>query len=238
MIENLLTAYRPDMYVENRRTFVVLGAPRGGTSMLAGAMQILGVPMGSVNDQHEDPAFGEAIPTEGKLAAIKERNGCFDRWGWKLPNTIYFYRDLHEALINPVFVVIYRNPFDVFMSSCKHDGCKLSDPIFNVPAYHYARMHELINRYQAVPTYAFNYERCCARKRTFVRALAQILGTDPAGATLARARAFVSPRRGYADLTSRFACPIRFLRARKEGIIRGEAATLSDTGAPKSGSGI
>lgn len=194
--------------------------------MIAGAMQILGVAMGSVSEQHEDPAFGEAIPTEEKLAAIRERNARFARWGWKLPNTIYFYHDLHEALINPVFVAIYRNPFDVFMSSCKYDGCELSDPVFNVPAYHYARMHELISRYQAVPTYVFNYERCCAQKRNFVRELARILGTDPSGADLARARAFVSPRRGYADLISRLGNLIPLSALKKKGIIRGRSATV------------
>lgn len=203
MGKSLITAYRPERYTSEARTYVVLGAPRGGTSMLAGALQLLGVPMGSVNNQHEDPAFHDESKIDGMIEAIAERNRNYGYWGWKLPNTIYFYDRLAEHLRNPVFLVIYRNPFDIFRSAAsKSNDQTLTDPHFNAPVYHYAKMHQLIHERPEVPTFLMSYEACCASPERFAVSLSAILPFEPNERNLERAIRFVNPSRGYKRVRS------------------------------------
>ena len=118
---------RPIQYGPHRRTLVVLGAPRGGTSMLAGTLDKLGVYMGDrIGHQKEDPRFRQDTTLEQKLQAIADNNARHRIWGWKLPNSIYYYGDLHAQLINPVFLTGYRNPFSV---ACSRHELRSTSPV-------------------------------------------------------------------------------------------------------------
>jgi hypothetical protein len=111
-----------------RKTFVVLGSPRGGTSLLAGALHRAGVYMGKFrSNQYEDPDFKIppklAFEAPARLApTIGSRNLQFEYWGWKVPNNIYYIRHVVQLLVNPVFLFIYRDPLAIAKSSAKHDG--------------------------------------------------------------------------------------------------------------------
>ena len=196
----LIVTYQADRYSSEHRTYVVLGAPRGGTSMLAGSLQLLGIPMGSVNDQHEDPAFHNESNIGGMIATIAERNRSHRFWGWKLPNTIHYFDRLARYVRNPVFMVIYRNPFDIFMSATSKSDRGLDERHFNAPAFHYARMHELIRAHATIPVHTMSYERACAAPRQFVDELAALLPLDTPAQVRGEAVAFVDGRRGYAEL--------------------------------------
>lgn len=114
--------------VKTKTTFVVLGCPRGGTSLLAGALHRAGVYMGRFETtQYEDPDFKLPLPLVGEAAArlaptINSRNAQFEYWGWKLPNAIYYVRNVIHLLVNPVFLIIYRDPVAIARSSATHDG--------------------------------------------------------------------------------------------------------------------
>lgn len=113
------------------RTFVVLGCPRGGTSLLAGALHAAGIYMGDFSTaQYEDKAF-KLSPAEVRrdrniearlLPLIQERNQRYRFWGWKLPNSIYYIRQIQHLLVNPVFLFVYRDERAIARSSAKHDG--------------------------------------------------------------------------------------------------------------------
>jgi hypothetical protein len=111
-----------------RRTFVVLGCPRGGTSLLAGALNAAGVYMGEYRTlQYEDPEFkipptqaGEAF--ERLAPVIRRRNLTRRYWGWKVPNNIYYIERIQELLIDPCFLFVYRDPLEIARSSASHDG--------------------------------------------------------------------------------------------------------------------
>jgi hypothetical protein len=116
------------MQPTTRRTFVVLGSPRGGTSLLAGALHHAGVHMGAFKTkQYEDPDFkitpNLAFEALARLApAIRSRNEQFEHWGWKLPNNIYYIRNVLPLLVNPVFLFIYREALEIARSSARHDS--------------------------------------------------------------------------------------------------------------------
>ena len=110
-------------------TIVVLGAARGGTSMVAGLLRLLNLPMGEdVNAaNNEDNAFlshgGDALifadsdrhkEREGfartARAIIKKRNQDHPQWGWKDPMAIRYVADLTKALRHPRLILISRDP--------------------------------------------------------------------------------------------------------------------------------
>ena len=117
-----------DAPVKTKTTFVVLGCPRGGTSLLAGALHRAGIYMGSFETtQYEDPDFELPPPLAGEAVArlaptIRSRNAGFEYWGWKIPDNIYYVSNVIHLLVNPVFLIIYRDPVAIARSSARHDG--------------------------------------------------------------------------------------------------------------------
>ncbi|GEM_PF-1407476 len=108
------------------RTFVVLGCPRGGTSLLAGALHASGIYMGDFRTaQYEDPAF-KVRPGDARrnpnieaclLPVIEARNRTHRYWGWKVPNSIYYIQQIRHLLVNPVFLFVYREEEAIARSS-------------------------------------------------------------------------------------------------------------------------
>lgn len=130
----------------NKKTVIVLGAPRGGTSAVAGILRCLGIYMGeNLGHQHEDPIFKREVKTQEKVQAISERNKRYDIWGWKMPNTVHYIEQVIPYLINPHFIAVYRDPLEIAKSSAKYDGRELSMNLLNVPINHYKKMHNFIN---------------------------------------------------------------------------------------------
>lgn len=121
----------PAPNIITERTFVVLGCPRGGTSLLSGALNATGIYMGeTATAQYEDKAFKVPLADVRRdpniearlLPVIQERNRRHRFWGWKLPNNIYYIQQIRHLLVNPVFIFVYRDENAIARSSAKHDG--------------------------------------------------------------------------------------------------------------------
>jgi hypothetical protein len=109
----------------SRRTIVVLGAPRGGTSLVAGALRLAGVFMGDETDpaNNEDRAFNfhrgnfSTLTESGKrqdfLASIRQtisqRNSTHAVWGWKDPIAALYIEEILPDLVNPHFILVTRD---------------------------------------------------------------------------------------------------------------------------------
>ena len=199
---SMLQVMRRICYADSRRTVIVLGAPRGGTSMLAGTLERLGVHMGeNLGRQKEDACFRRETPLEAKLAAIAANSAARAIWGWKLPNTVYYYWDVHHHLTNPIFVSIYRNPLEVAMSSARHDGRVLSLQLLRVPIEHYDKVHGVIDGFPDVPWATCSFETVTegAAKGAFVDALIAFLGLQRSAERRASAIEFINREKGYQD---------------------------------------
>lgn len=100
------------------RTVVCFGLPRGGTSMAAGAILGLGVPMGDpLKNNIEDPEFdlnlqGGKSPAflENVRKTIQHRNQAHEVWGWKCPFVAQYLPDIIGDIRNPLLVCVYRDP--------------------------------------------------------------------------------------------------------------------------------
>jgi hypothetical protein len=101
----------PKAVAPGGKCFVCIGAARGGTSMVAGAMQALGVNMGeNLSDTHEDPAFsGRSVAA--MVQEIERRKALgLSHWGWKFPNAANYLEKLRPHLANPHLVIVMRDP--------------------------------------------------------------------------------------------------------------------------------
>jgi hypothetical protein len=189
--------------VKTHRTFVVLGSPRGGTSLLAGALHRAGVYMGRFKStQYEDPEF-KMLPNAAREAparlapTIRSRNLQFAYWGWKVPNNIYYIRNIVHLLINPVFLFIYRDPLAVAKSSAKHDGRnweEQSQRLLDVAIAHTKRVQEFQETLDA-GFRAFQLEAIHGDPISFVDQFCQVL--EPLAVDRDELLRFVDCKGGY-----------------------------------------
>ena len=194
---------RHDEYDSPRRTYVVLGAPRGGTSMIAGLLRLFGIPMGpNLGHQHEDPRFRTDTSLALKIEAINTNNNLYERWGWKLPDNIYYYNDLSEYLLNPVFIAVYRNPLAIAISSVEHDNLPLDFDKLNVPNRHYGIMNRLIEKHDTVPCIGISYDVATQKEKRafFIRDFSTLLGIELTKNSEEKAISFIDPSSGYKEL--------------------------------------
>ena len=97
------------------RTLIVLGAPRGGTSAIAGALAATGLYMGRGASEpvFESLALANAIE-KGDDDTARELIRGFDAehpvWAFKRPGYNNYVSQYHEFFRNPVYLVILRDP--------------------------------------------------------------------------------------------------------------------------------
>ena len=162
-----------------QRTIVVLGAPRGGTSMVAATLRKLGVMMGEkLGHQHEDRSFRRDVPLADMVATVRARNASHDVWGWKLPNSVYYVEELLPHLRNPHFVAIFRNPYSISRSSAERDNREYEPRLLQAAANHTKRVVDLIDRLKG-PTALAAFESVLQNREQFVRSLAEFVGLQP-----------------------------------------------------------
>ncbi|WP_141012886.1 sulfotransferase family protein [Nocardioides sambongensis] len=182
--------------LEEPRTYVVIGTPRGGTSLIGGLVRLCGLPFGEgLLDNHEDPAFNfEAIQRSGQDPAttlrqtVRQRNAAHPVWGWKYPRASRYLDAIRSDLRNPHLLVVLRDPVAAAGRHRGADGGRRS-------AIHLQHERQVVNvelmeRWQ-VPTLAISYERGVDQPVRLTRQIARFLGT-PAPDKV-RVREFVRP---------------------------------------------
>jgi hypothetical protein len=191
----------PPRHTNEGKTIVVLGAPRGGTSLISGILRLMGVFMGDPRDrlghQHEDPKFRADVPLADKILTIKDRNKQHPLWGWKFPSTIHFLTDVFTELRNPHIVVVYRNPFDVGLSSATRGGVEFTQKQLNVPINHYKKMHDVIDRVGPCPRIAYSHEAILKDADGFLSSLSEFCGIVLTDEQRAECLEFMDPNSGY-----------------------------------------
>lgn len=110
-LTNPSTDYGSDK--QETTTVVTFGVPRGGTTMVAGIVQRCGVNIGvGLPDNLEDPDFTKRDLNKLR-AAIRSRNQQYSLWGWKFPRAATYLLDIQEELVNPKYLVVWRDPLAI-----------------------------------------------------------------------------------------------------------------------------
>jgi len=157
-----------------KKTIVIIGVERGGTSMVAGVIRALGVNLGEhAGRNHEDPNFQKDDEVY-LLNQIKINNSHHDIWGFKYPKASLKVDFYSKQLRNPHFILVFRNIASIVDSELLRSDI---DPLKTINrSLHYyseATNYLIKNKY---PLLLVNYERACANKFEFIQKISKFTG--------------------------------------------------------------
>lgn len=195
------------------RGIFVFGAPRGGTSMVAGALRILGADMGARQGvgNNEDLDIQEARGSVTELAnphsgafrtalsrmrpLIERRAAAGTAWGWKDPHGVLYAAQVQDLLPAPRLICVFRDP----QAAAERVHLLTQKPLLTA-------MEETLTLYQLCRTYLerctlpaalVSYEKSLVRPERFVEQLIDYCGLSPTGTQTEAAIAFCYPERGH-----------------------------------------
>ncbi|MEQ8267716.1 MAG: hypothetical protein RH982_11000 [Parvibaculum sp.] len=189
----------PPKQNEGRRTYVVLGVERGGTSMVAGVIRALGVNMGvKAGLNHEDPRFiTEDFEKQSRI--IRQNNKQNDVWGFKVPKAALSLDFYAEHLRNPYYVVVYRNIAAIADSWHQRGTGSYLGAIERTVRY-YAAISDFMQKTNR-PLLIVNYERATEMREQTVASLASFVGVEPDGEMTDRCVEMITgDGKGYVNL--------------------------------------
>ena len=189
---------------QDKRTFCVLGTARGGTSMVAGLLMQLGIPMGDTIDpfNNEDSDFlihngmrdifenpkksNEKKKFVNQISStITARNSKYSVWGWKDPISINYIPDIYTQLVNPHFIWIMRDPAAVAMREMLEEAVVKSGRLyaFTGQALKEASQVQAFLSHKQRPTLLISYERALRHPAELLATLCTFVGKDFASLT-------------------------------------------------------
>jgi hypothetical protein len=198
------------------RTFIVTGAYRSGTSLVASILRQVGIFMGAdINDiVHEDEAVAkvvEARDRDGLKVLIGERNAAYGTWGFKLPMLCRWLDPDDMALFHDPHVIV---PFrDAVAISVRASLSEYQEqmPALRQAADELGAMVAFADRLHC-PKLLLSYEKALVFPGDFVDAITRFCDLPESEALRARLVGLIEPNRpSY----------IAGARRRYEGIIEG-----------------
>lgn len=210
-----------------KKTIIVLGCPRGGTSMAAGICRLLGVNMGSVGHNQEDPDFlqhgglktlqrekndeerKEVVNTIREL--VLKRNQQLDVWGWKDPLASFYIQDLSDLLINPRLICIYRDAASIAAGEMRFMKNNVQDPLFSEKKFYVEIMNRIINQQKDIieftlrsnlPLLNISYEKALLHPEDTIDSLSAFVGLERYDGELGKSEiiSYISAERRYSGI--------------------------------------
>ena len=196
--------------------------------MVAGALALLGVPMSSVRYEFDEynaedleivaasqgrtiipisdtkaylsePAgtdFGARTARLGEIVA--DRNARHKIWGFKDPSSYMYLNDIRNYLINPRFVLIYRDFFAIAEKEFSLNDYPIEDGLREV-FRRYSCIQDIILSWR-IPTLVTSYERATTDRREFIDLLSAFVGIEIGPLMMSNILAYISPDGGYKRL--------------------------------------
>lgn len=190
-----------------KKTFVLFGNPRGGTTMIANVVRSMGVYLGDdLPVNLEDDDFNWDVLSKNpdlkrpeKIASIKQaierRNLDHDVWGWKYPRTDAYFNDVLSEIVNPMLICVFR---DVVASTWRNVVRKRQPPIQVIRRALdlQAKNLGLIEK-SGAPALLISYEKAIAEPLQLASSLNQFMGLGLSDGDLAEHAKRVDPELGY-----------------------------------------
>jgi hypothetical protein len=174
-------------------TYVVLGCYRGGTSLLAGLLKLMGIPMSEteVNPNNEDPEM-QTDDVNIALEGILKRNNKYNIWGWKFPGSIFYMDKLLPHLRNPKFLQIYRDPYSIALSEVDRTHMEINFAIQYATVQLVCHSDFYLRNYKQYPFFLASYERIINNKETFLKDFLNFVNYD-SGISYERMLEYIHP---------------------------------------------
>jgi len=180
----------------------VTGHRKGGTSVVAGVLRILGVDMGvglaQVNEDQDivrswscrlRKLDRDAVVRDAS-AALRARANWVEPWGWKDPLGVLYAAAVRVP--NPHLVIVFRDP-----AAIAHRAG--STTTVGAILEHYQQCLE-IERAWNCPALHVSYERMCRDPRPVVESLRDLCSLAATEEQIDTACRFVDPTKGYQDV--------------------------------------
>lgn len=165
------------------RTLIVLGAARGGTTMIAQILNDLGIFMGeglastcqdsAMNDISRALFTGDIDVDDPAIEQLlRRRDRQFAVWGWKFPTQVF--DKLYAKARNPHVIVVFRDPVAIATRESVAHGYRI-EPCFQRALEQIASLGSFMFS-TPYPCLGVSYERGLARTVELVDALADFAG--------------------------------------------------------------
>ena len=171
-----------------KKTVIVTGHARGGTSALAWTLQHLGVPMfgpgAGLVPFLEDVEMRVALKTRNSellRSLVEARNETYDLWGFKLPNIYSYIEDVLPYLENPHIISAFRDMVAVAGRQFDVDQLETEDD----QRMRWADIrHEMAKQFEMakspdIPHLLVSYERMLQEPQPVVDYLQEFLDISP-----------------------------------------------------------
>lgn len=185
------------------KTVIIAGIPRGGTTMVAAAVEALGVYLGPEEDlrnfHFEDQIMNRPYLNE-QHDCIKQRDAEHSVWGWKDPGAIHPLVELAHAVRNPRVIIVFRDMLASIQGEMRFDEVHgISRPFNNLidsTMNAYDKNWSFIKRTK-LPTLLVSYERAVRERNAFLDEVISFLQIDPTPEQRTKALDRISPDGGY-----------------------------------------
>jgi hypothetical protein len=155
--------------MDGRKTLIVCGNFRGGTTAVAQLLARLGIPMGEKMDPNnncEDLEFqrlllGDTLDRAELDRLVRRRNARHDIWGFKFPGAHLHMPEMLECFSNPRVIFVFRDPYAVADSEQRRTGQDLYRMMERTVDYN-LRMTGLLQSL-ACPTHPVSFEQLLVR---------------------------------------------------------------------------
>lgn len=202
----------------DQNTLVVIGVARGGTSMLAGVLSHLGIPMHAARAPvYEDLNLANAFEgnSDSTPDEIIEQYNHIDQWAWKRPLAIEYLDLLEQHLRNPRFIFVFRDIFAIAnRSAISMDSETL--PLMSQALQQYSKAVTFLGATSS-PCLICSSEKMLRYPNELVQAIAAFSGLTPDTATLESAVGSINPE------------PARYLKASRVNRTHGQIGLVTGT---------
>lgn len=188
-----------------KKTLVVMGVARGGTSLISGALEKLGVFTGeqSTPPVYEDIQLATAFEKNDlqKVNEVIERyNSLHDIWAFKRPSSINYCDKMHKLLRNPVYLFIFKD----MMSVSKRNSISMKYDFKEELVKSHKSYEKIINFIAGneLNAYFFSYDKIMQNKELFVDLLIKVVDPNIGAVKKQAALKFITPNpRAYLNVS-------------------------------------
>lgn len=173
-----------DKRITERKSILICGAPRGGTTFAASVFFHLGVPFkrarkDRISPRKEHNGLKEAVQA-GDLGRarqiIDEFSSDHPVWAWKLPEIERRFSTISEMVPNPHFVVIFKEPLSIAVRSATRRSKNPIAVLQQVVAVH-QRLAEIAATTEH-PLLLVSYDKVITKLPKFLAAAAGFAGVS------------------------------------------------------------
>lgn len=167
------------------RTYCIIGQGRGGTSMTAKVVDILGGNLTKTGGLSEDVEFRKTVLAQpinlNEVKAQIEKRNTNPVWSWKIPQCGVNLPLWHKLLRNPFWIYIIRDHLASALTEVRLNVVPNALDGLKIKTHHEQLFLDFINgaNKDNMPILLISYERIRLHKGDFLLSLINFLGTNP-----------------------------------------------------------